>query len=126
LGATSGVASVSGISAAAAPGSGAVSLPFFVYHLLFALSWAALTAWLAGRLHPVALGVAIAVRPNFPVKFVVAKGSFELIDAPFCTESGTSRMTVRQRSVAAGRTIPIELSYFPDPLSGMNPQNVFE
>src|SRR6266446_4064383 len=84
LGATSGGDSVSGISAAAAAGSGAVSLRFFVYRQLFALGRAALTAGLARRLHSVALGVAIVEGGTFRSRLWWQRGAMSCSMRAFC------------------------------------------
>ena len=62
---------------------GRYSYGFYVYHLLFAAGWAALTAVLALRLHSVLLGAVVGVVVNFVITFVVAWLSYELFETRF-------------------------------------------
>ena len=62
---------------------GRYSYGFYVYHLLFAAGWAALTKVVALRLHSVALASAVVPALNFVVTFVVAKVSYECFEVQF-------------------------------------------
>jgi peptidoglycan/LPS O-acetylase OafA/YrhL len=62
---------------------GRYSYGFYIYHVLFAAAWAALTAWLAGRLHSRPLASATVLVVNFTVTFLVAKASYDLFESRF-------------------------------------------
>jgi peptidoglycan/LPS O-acetylase OafA/YrhL len=62
---------------------GRYSYGFYVYHLLFAAGWAALTAILTRRLHSAMAASAIVLVVNFIVTFLVAKGSYDLVEVRF-------------------------------------------
>ncbi len=62
---------------------GRYSYGFYVYHLLFAAGWAALTAALVRWLHSVLLGAAVGIAGQLAITFVVARLSYELFEARF-------------------------------------------
>ncbi len=62
---------------------GRYSYGFYVYHLLFAAGWAALTALMTKRLHSAMAASAIVLVVNFAVTFLVAKWSYDLFEVRF-------------------------------------------
>jgi peptidoglycan/LPS O-acetylase OafA/YrhL len=68
---------------------GRYSYGFYVYHVLFAAAWAALTAWLIGLLHSRTLAAAGVLAVNFAVTFLVAKASYEFFESRFLLKKTT-------------------------------------
>jgi peptidoglycan/LPS O-acetylase OafA/YrhL len=62
---------------------GRYSYGFYVYHLLFAAGWAALTAILTRRLQSAIVASAIVLVVNFIVTFMAAKWSYDLFEVRF-------------------------------------------
>jgi peptidoglycan/LPS O-acetylase OafA/YrhL len=62
---------------------GRYSYGFYVYHLLFAAGWAALTGLVTRRLHSAVAGSLGVLLVNFTVTFLVAKVSYDCFEVRF-------------------------------------------
>jgi len=62
---------------------GRYSYGFYVYHLLFASAWTALTAELVHLLHSAALGTITGIAITFWASFLISKASYELFEMRF-------------------------------------------
>jgi peptidoglycan/LPS O-acetylase OafA/YrhL len=88
------------------------SYGFYVYHLLFAAGWAALTALLTKRLHSAGVASAIVLTVNFIVTVVVAKWSYDLFEVRFLRWKQRFAYDHVDAAPAIGRTILYKIRNF--------------
>jgi peptidoglycan/LPS O-acetylase OafA/YrhL len=101
---------------------GRYSYGFYVYHLLFAGAWAALTTWLAGWLHSRTLASGVTLATNFTVTFFVAKLSYELFEIRFLSKKRAFAYdSERHRQELSGVTTEITE---PGTADGNRPYNI--
>jgi peptidoglycan/LPS O-acetylase OafA/YrhL len=92
--------------------TGALELWLYVYHLLFAAVWAALTALLTKRLHSAGVASAIVLTVNFIVTVVVAKWSYDLFEVRFLRWKQRFAYDHVDAAPAIGRTILYKIRNF--------------